>query len=101
MSISTHVVSEKNENPSLIVVGLGGGGLCTFLRKFLSKASIKAVDIDEDMLKIASEWFGFNTDEKLTVDIDDGVTFLEKSAKEGKFFVYLSCNSEVSPSIDK
>ncbi|KRT85302.1 methyltransferase [Oryctes borbonicus] len=82
MNIATHLTYTQEDSFSIFVVGLGGGGLCTFMRKFLPKATIKVVDIDEDMFKIATDWFGFKQDEKLTVDILDGVESIENSVKE-------------------
>ncbi|XP_022919129.2 eEF1A lysine and N-terminal methyltransferase homolog [Onthophagus taurus] len=70
-----------NKKESLAVIGLGGGGLCTFLHKFLPKTRIKVIDIDEDMLKIATEWFGFVKSEEVVVEILDGLIFLENSSK--------------------
>ncbi|GJQ66855.1 hypothetical protein Trydic_g7881 [Trypoxylus dichotomus] len=81
MNIAAHIAYAQ-ENTSFLVIGLGGGGLCTFMRKFLPKAIVKVVDIDEDMLKIATDWFGFKQDEKLTVDILDGVEFIERSVEQ-------------------
>lgn len=83
MSIASHLACLGKSSPILTVIGLGGGGLCTFLRKLLPAATVKAVDIDEDMLKIATDWFGFTQDAKLAVEISDGVEFLNKHAEEG------------------
>lgn len=84
MNVGTYLTCTGKESPSILIIGLGGGGLCTFMRKFLPKATINVVDIDEDMLKIATEWFGFHQDEKLTVDISDGIDFIGQGVKKGK-----------------
>lgn len=43
-----------------------------------------AVDIDPAMLKIATNYFGLVQDEKMEIVIEDGIEFLNKSAKKGK-----------------
>lgn len=83
MNIASYLACVGKDCPSLLVIGLGGGGLCTFMQKFLPKALIKSIDIDEDMLKIATDWFGFHQSDKLTVDILDGTEFLAGCIKTG------------------
>ncbi|KAI4464892.1 sam-dependent methyltransferase superfamily protein [Holotrichia oblita] len=82
MNVGAHLICMGKDSPSILIIGLGGGGLCTFMRKFLPKATMNAVDIDEDMLKIATDWFGFNQDEKLTVGISDGVDFIAQGVRK-------------------
>lgn len=84
MSIATCIACKNKQKPSIAVIGLGGGGLCTFLNKFLPKTHITGIDIDEDMLKVATEWFGLNLSDKLNVKILDGIEFLENV--QGKKF---------------
>lgn len=88
MSIAAGIACFNKEKPSIAVIGLGGGGLCMFLRKFLPKAHITAVEIDADMFKIASEWFGLKVDEKLVVNITDGIQFIEEAYNKGKFLIF-------------
>lgn len=48
--------------------------------------NITAVEIDKEMLKIATEYFGLVQNENLKVEIADGIKFLEESANgERKF----------------
>lgn len=86
MSLGAQAACEGQSSSSIAVIGLGGGCLCTFLRKFIPKTSIIGVDIDHEMLKIAKDWFGLQLDEKLSVEINDGIKFLEKCLKEEKKF---------------
>ncbi|KAJ8974922.1 hypothetical protein NQ317_010205 [Molorchus minor] len=69
MSMAAYAATKEKDTSSIAVIGLGGGGLCSFLHKFLPKTNIVGVDIDEDMLKIATAWFGFHQDDKLKVEI--------------------------------
>lgn len=84
MSIAVAIACTNKEKPSVAVIGLGGGGLCMFLRKFLSKVSITGVDIDADMLKTATEWFGLKQDDKLAVEITEGIKFIEEACNAGE-----------------
>lgn len=87
MSIATCMVCKNKQKPSIAIIGLGGGGLCTFLSKFLPKTHITGIDIDEHMLKVATEWFGLNLSDKLSVKIVDGIEFLGNT--QGKIFYVL------------
>lgn len=84
MSIAAAIACSDKEKPSIVIIGLGGGGLCMFLRKFLLKAHITGVDIDVDMLKTATDWFGLKVDDKFVVKITDGVKFIEEACNAGK-----------------
>lgn len=83
MSIAVKVATQHKRKSSAVVIGLGGGGLCTFLRKFVPSTRIVAVEIDTDMLKVAKNWFGLKTDGMLTVKVMDGIKFLNDAAKAG------------------
>lgn len=83
MSVATKIACQNKQKSSIVVIGLGGGGLCTFLHKFLPNTHITAVDIDEDMLEVATKWFGLKQHSLLTVKILDGLVFLEDIAKKG------------------
>lgn len=66
------------------VLGLGGGGLTAFLHKFLTgSAEISAVEIDPEMLEIATKWFDFRSGPKLKVFIKDGLDFIKEMPKNG------------------
>ncbi|CAH0557061.1 unnamed protein product [Brassicogethes aeneus] len=83
MSLGAHLAVSAQNN-LLAVIGLGGGGLCSFLHKFLPDSKVLGVDIDKDMLKIAMEWFSFQQNEKLGARIEDGVQFIKEKAQNGE-----------------
>ncbi|ENN75224.1 hypothetical protein HUJ04_002247 [Dendroctonus ponderosae] len=90
MSIATCLtVKDKGD---VVVLGLGGGGLCSFLHKFLPNCTITAIEIDPEMLKIATEWFGFAPDDKLKATIQDGLDFIRNLQKQGKQVDALLCD---------
>ncbi|CAG9826229.1 unnamed protein product [Diabrotica balteata] len=84
MTIASYVACRGKTKSNISVVGLGGGGLCSFLHKFLPKTNILGIDIDEDMLKIAKEWFEFKEDDKLKARIQNGLDYLKESAQKGE-----------------
>ncbi|XP_015114910.1 eEF1A lysine and N-terminal methyltransferase homolog [Diachasma alloeum] len=86
MSVGVNEILRNKTDAEILVVGLGGGGLCLFLRHCFPMLRVTAVDIDEMMLKIATEWFDFVIDDKMKVVIRDGVKFLEETANGGKKF---------------
>ncbi|KAL1491714.1 hypothetical protein ABEB36_012271 [Hypothenemus hampei] len=83
MSVAAQLSIKNKEKSDVVVLGLGGGGLCSFLRKFSPNAEIMAVDIDPEMLKIATQWFGFKPDDHLKAKIQDGLEFIQNLHKEG------------------
>lgn len=85
MSVATYLACRNKKKPVIAVIGLGGGGLCSFLNKFLPKINIIGVDIDKEMLKIATEWFDFHQNEKMKAKIQDGIEFLDEFKTNGLF----------------
>lgn len=83
MTIPAYLACKNKKKSSLAVIGLGGGGLCCFLNKFLPKTSITGVDIDKDMLTVATEWFDFHQNEKMKAKIQDGMEYLEELKENG------------------
>lgn len=69
---------------SVLLVGLGGGGLPQFLRDYVHGVKIEVVELDPSVLQVAKEWFGFRPDERLIVTIGDGLECIANCEKEGK-----------------
>ncbi|XP_042371183.1 eEF1A lysine and N-terminal methyltransferase-like [Plectropomus leopardus] len=68
---------------SVLLVGLGGGGLPQFLRDFVPNVTVEVVELDPAVLQVAKEWFGFRPDDRLTVTIGDGLERICALEKEG------------------
>lgn len=68
---------------SVLLVGLGGGALAQFLRDFVPNVTVEAVELDPTVLEVATEWFGFRPDDRLTVTIGDGLERISVLEKEG------------------
>lgn len=68
---------------SVLLVGLGGGGLPQFLRDFVPGVTVEVVELDPVVLETAKEWFGFRPDDLLTVTIGDGLEHICSLEKDG------------------
>lgn len=76
----------KDVPVSVLLVGLGGGGLPQFLRDFVPNATVEVVELDPVVLEVAKEWFGFRPDDRLTVTVGDGLEQICSLEKEGGHF---------------
>src|SRR5688572_18372526 len=72
----------------IMIVGVGGGTMPTFLRKYYPNAVIDAVDIDPDVVHVAKEYFGFREDDKMKAHVGDGRAFVE-NAREPYDIIFL------------
>jgi spermidine synthase len=70
-------LSEKPRR--FLVVGLGGGVLPMFLRKYYPDAVIDAVDIDPEVVAVAKKFFGFREDPVMKAHVADGRRFIEQA----------------------
>nr|XP_046246565.1 eEF1A lysine and N-terminal methyltransferase isoform X2 [Scatophagus argus] len=73
----------KDVPVSVLVVGLGGGGLSQFLRDFVPNVTVEVVELDPVVMEVAKEWFGFRPDDRLTVTLGDGLERICALEKEG------------------
>ncbi len=62
----------------VLIVGLGGGTIPSFLHKHYPEATIDAVDIDPDVVDVAKEFFGFREDSTMRAHVNDGRRFIEE-----------------------
>ncbi len=68
------------EDPKrVLIVGLGGGTIPSFLRKHYPKMAIDVVDIDPKVVEVAKRFFGFREDPAMRAHVADGRRFIEQS----------------------
>lgn len=80
--IAGMIMMENAKNLKNLVIGLGGGGLLTFIYHHLKELSMTAIEIDPEIVKVAKEYFGLIEDKnRLEVIVDDGLEFLKNSEK--------------------
>ncbi|XP_060722694.1 eEF1A lysine and N-terminal methyltransferase [Tachysurus vachellii] len=80
--LGKEAISNKDGQVSVLVVGLGGGGLPQFIRDFVPGARVDVAELDPAVLEVAKTWFGFQTDDRLKVILGDGLEQI--SMLEGK-----------------
>jgi spermidine synthase len=66
------------EPKRVLIVGLGGGTIPSFLRKHYPKMTIDVVDIDPDVIDVARRFFGFREDATMRAHVADGRRFIEQ-----------------------
>ena len=65
------------EPKRVLVVGIGGATLPSFLRKHYPGMVIDTVDIDPDVVDVAKKFFGFREDPAMHAYVEDGRQFIE------------------------
>ena len=60
-----------------LIVGLGGGALPSYISNHFLKTIIDTVEIDEAIVRVASEHFEFKTNERLNVITNDGIKYIQ------------------------
>lgn len=61
----------------VLVVGLGGGSLPSFLRRHYPQATIDVVEIDPEVINVAKQFFEFREDREMHAHLADGRAFIE------------------------
>ena len=69
------------EPKRMLVLGLGGGVIPGDMRHYFPALEIDAAEIDPDIPPIASQFLGFQADDKLKVYVDDGRMFIKKQLR--------------------
>lgn len=66
---------KANERRRCLVIGLGGGGLPLFVRRYVPCVDVTVVELEGGLAAVAEEWFGFTPrpEEGLRVDVGDGL----------------------------
>ncbi|XP_059503752.1 eEF1A lysine and N-terminal methyltransferase isoform X2 [Stegostoma tigrinum] len=68
---------------SLLVVGLGGGSLPSFIHDYFSQSTVDTIEIDPMVLEVATTWFGFSQDDRMKVILADGLSYIHTVADSG------------------
>ncbi|RLU27174.1 hypothetical protein DMN91_000974 [Ooceraea biroi] len=101
-----NAVIDTEAEDEILVLGLRGSGLCMYLHCCFPKASIflfaflrvylkiTAVEIDNAILTIATRYFNFVTNDKVKVEIADGIQFVKDAATSGKKYKAILCDMD-------
>lgn len=63
---------------SILLLGLGGGSTIHFLTHWFPLLKITAVDINEQIVKIAKNYFDISTTPRVSIEISDAFLYLKK-----------------------
>jgi len=66
----------------VMVLGLGGGALCTYLHDQFPSIAIDGIEIDPVMVHLAKKYFGFTPHSNLQAHIADGYQFVQELASD-------------------
>ncbi|EYU18775.1 hypothetical protein MIMGU_mgv1a001585mg [Erythranthe guttata] len=85
MLISLHLKESSSTRGMVetVVIGLGGGLLPMFMKNWIPNLNIEVVELDQVVLDVAKEHFGFKEDENLRVRVTDGIQFVRDKADSG------------------
>ena len=63
------------KDSSGVVVGLGGGALPMAMHALAPTMALACLELDAEVVKVASKFFGFREDSKVSVAVADGLSF--------------------------
>jgi spermidine synthase len=75
------VLAYPPQAESILLVGLGGGVLTSYVGRFMPEAQIDSVEIDPGVIDTAKTFFGLKETERMRVIESDGRVFLNRSRK--------------------
>ena len=81
----------------ILIVGLGGGTLPGFFRSLFPELDIDVVEIDPDVLDIATNYCGFCQDPHLQVHLEDARDFIERHSHRYDLIILDGFDSETIP----
>jgi spermidine synthase len=72
----------RQSQPDVLIVGLGGGGMVHFLRRFDPTVRVDVVEIDPLVVRLADEYFGVRSGGSVNVVTADGLEFIAEANKK-------------------
>jgi spermidine synthase len=77
--VMTMAVAYADSPKRILLIGLGGGSMSTYLARFMPDAAITTVEIDPGVIKAAKQYFGVLETERVRYVAADGRAFLRRS----------------------
>ncbi|XP_014767916.1 eEF1A lysine and N-terminal methyltransferase [Octopus bimaculoides] len=84
----------------VLMIGLGGGVLASYIHHVFEKATIDVVEIDPEMVKVATKWFDFKEDSRMKAYVADGLDFMKQKAEQDEIIPYNMIVLDVNPNED-
>jgi len=82
----------------MLIVGLGGGTLPGFFRNEFPALPIDVVDIDPEVLEVATAYFGFREDRFMRAHIEDARDFIERCTNQYDLIILDGFGEDTIPS---
>src|SRR5713226_5336510 len=79
LRMMTTALAYAPQADQVLLVGVGGGVLTSYLGRFLPEARIDSVEIDPGVIDAAKTWFGVKETERMRVIGSDGRVFLNRN----------------------
>ena len=77
-----------NDSPARVyMIGLAGGRIPLILHHYFPEVTVESTDIDDAMLPLARQFFGFECDERQHVTIADGREYLRQHSEKRYDFI--------------
>lgn len=79
-----------NPDPQrILVAGLGGGTIPMVMRELYPDAVIDVLEVDQAVVNVAKEFFGYREDERHTVHVVDARVFIKRAGLRGEQYDYV------------
>ena len=82
MSLSSLLVQDQPQR--ILIVGLGGGTLSDTYSLLFPDTEIVISEIDDAVVRVASEYFDFKETDKISVDVGDARVFIKRQGLRGE-----------------
>lgn len=77
------------EPKRILIIGLGGGTMSNALHQLLPDSYIDNVEIDESVIKVAQQYFGFLENEQIKTYSQDGRVFVKRALLKKKEYDWI------------
>jgi predicted membrane-bound spermidine synthase len=77
--VMTTAVLYPAEPKKLLMIGLGGGSISTYLGRFMPDTAIDTIEIDRRVIEAAKKYFGLRASDRMRYLDGDGRVFLNRS----------------------
>jgi predicted O-methyltransferase YrrM len=89
----------RPEQQRVLIVGLGGGSMVRFLRRFFPEIDVTAVEIDPAIARVAESYFGVVNGPNTHIVVEDGFDFIARGGDDYDV-VYMDAFLKPSTSTD-